>query len=193
MCAGAFQITSILMVVSFLLVGIALAVVRCQRPLSKHAGAGRSDRLQLSRRATLCSNTLLQHFAPTLYVPTFCSNTFAPTLCVRADDLPQERSARLHRLLRRAARSAPLTSPKTHTHTQTGLLKRSCQSTFPPPVDHAFVRGRAVASIPIATPVVANATMALGARALAKEGALVTRLAAIEEVTTDNKKTRDPL
>ena len=35
--------------------------------------------------------------------------------------------------------------------------------------------------------------MALGARALAKEGALVTRLAAIEEVTTDNKKTRDPL
>lgn len=39
-----------------------------------------------------------------------------------------------------------------------------------------------VASIPIATPVVANATMALGSRALSKEGALVTRLAAIEEV-----------
>lgn len=39
-----------------------------------------------------------------------------------------------------------------------------------------------VASIPIAMPVVSTATMALGSRALSAEGAIVTRLASIEEV-----------
>ena len=39
-----------------------------------------------------------------------------------------------------------------------------------------------VASIPIAMPVVSTSTMALGSRALSAEGAIVTRLASIEEV-----------
>ena len=39
-----------------------------------------------------------------------------------------------------------------------------------------------VASIPIAMPVVSTSTMALGSRALSSEGAIVTRLASIEEV-----------
>lgn len=39
-----------------------------------------------------------------------------------------------------------------------------------------------VASIPIAMPVVSTSTMALGSRALSEEGAIVTRLASIEEV-----------
>merc|ERR1719162_388687 len=43
-----------------------------------------------------------------------------------------------------------------------------------------------VASIPIAMPVVSTTTMALGSRELSKKGAIVTRLAAIEEVAGMN-------
>ncbi len=43
-----------------------------------------------------------------------------------------------------------------------------------------------VASIPLATPTVLAVTMAIGAQALAKKGALVTRLAAIDELASVN-------
>lgn len=58
------------------------------------------------------------------------------------------------------------------------LLKRGSK-----PLDSvAFCVVLLVASIPIAMPVVSTATMALGSRALSAKGAIVTRLASIEEV-----------
>ena len=50
----------------------------------------------------------------------------------------------------------------------------------------AFGEVLLVASIPIAMPVVSTTTMALGSRELSKKGAIVTRLAAIEEVAGMN-------
>lgn len=79
--------------------------------------------------------------------------------------------------------NSPYTGPASFSYTfmPIDMIRRGCYSSSVNAILSNFIV-LMVAAIPIATPVVVTATMALGARKMAQQNAVVTRLSAIEEL-----------